>query len=169
MTNFGKDFFDEYLLQSVNESKPSLNVTGLLGEVHLVTKSDIADAASNIRQMVDDGYLNPLSALVKFKIMKELIDRADGLIKSYAIDEADKYKKQGEYLGYKIDVRNTGDRLNYEDDPIYAEMKAVLKQREELLKLAYKQRGTMLFDENGIEVPVVSVTAGKDTVFLTLK
>ena len=169
MTNFGKDFFDEYLTQAVNDSQPSIDVTGLLNNLQLVSKGEISDAAIKIQQMVYDGYLNPLAAMVKFKLVKELIDRADAMIKGFAIDEAMKYKKEGEYMGYKIDVRNTGDRMNYEDDPIYSEMKAKLKQREELLKLAYKQKGTMVFDEQGIEVPVISVTSGKETLFITLK
>jgi hypothetical protein len=58
-------------------------------------------------------------------------------------------------------------KLNYSEDLVYANLQASLKAREELLKVAQKQ--TMLFDNEGVEVPKVSISYNKDSLMVKFK
>jgi hypothetical protein len=61
-------------------------------------------------------------------------------------------------------MRNTGDRLDYATDPIYAQIQEQLKEREALLKVAFKSKQP-IYDEHGAEVPKVPVkTHGKEAL-----
>lgn len=155
-------------METNNINKPQINSVALLNEIKPITKQDLADICNEIYCQVDEGQINPLTLRTKFKIIKEIIDRLEPMIQEHTINEALKYKGQ-DFNNFKVEIRNSGNRLQYDDDPIYAELKIKLKQREELLKTAHKQAGTIIFDEQGIEVPIVSVLAGKENVYLTLK
>lgn len=156
MTNYGKDL-------------PTTNMVGFLNDIKMYSKNDITDIAMDIIQMVNDGMVNPLDLQIKLKVINEITEMINKSCKGLALDEAYKSKSQGEYLGHKIEIRNSGDRLCYEDDPIYTDLKNKLKARENLLKTAYKNTGTIIFDEDGIEVPIVSCVVGKETLYITLK
>jgi len=54
---------------------------------------------------------------------------------------------------------------------VYAELKAQLKDREELLKLAFKQAGkSMIVDPNtGEEIPVCEAKGTKSSIAITFK
>ena len=155
-------------MNTQNTNKLPLNSVALLNEVKPVTKSELAEIAREIYLQVEEGQINPLTLITKFKVIKEIIERVQPMILENTLIEAAKYRNQ-DYNNFKVEVRNSGNRLQYEDDPIYRELKQKLKDREELLKVAHKQAGTIIFDENGIEVPVVSILAGKENVYLTLK
>jgi len=71
-----------------------------------------------------------------------------------------------EAFGIKGQYRNGGETLNYSDDPIYSELQAKLKDRETLLKAAYKSREEM-YDSEGIEVPKVSANQRKSSLTIT--
>jgi hypothetical protein len=58
-------------------------------------------------------------------------------------------------------------KLNYNEDLVYSNLQANLKAREELLKVAQKQ--TMLFDNEGVEVPKVSISYNKDSLMVKFK
>jgi hypothetical protein len=60
---------------------------------------------------------------------------------------------------------------NYEEDEVYADLKAQLKAREELLKIAFRQAGkTAIFDEStGEQVPVCTAKATKPSIAVTFK
>ena len=155
-------------MNTQNTNQPLFNSVALLSEIKAINKEQVSDIVREIYMQVDEGQINPITLKTKFKVFKEIIERLEPLIQEHCINEALKLKGQ-DFNNCKIEVRNSGNRLNYDDDSIYKEIKGALKQREELLKLAYKQRGTIIFDEFGVEVPVVSSTAGKDNVYITLK
>ena len=148
-----------------NQINPVVNAIGLIKNL---SKQSITELANDIIDNVNNGDVDALVLRIKFKAIKEIIEKVEGRIQDQCIQEALKFKGQ-DVDNCKIEVRNSGDRLQYDEDPIYQELKTKLKNREELLKLAYKQRGTMIFDENGIEVPVVSILAGKESLYLTIK
>lgn len=76
-------------------------------------------------------------------------------------------EKNYKFWGCEFSKRNTGDRLDYESDPIYSDLKAQLKERENLLKTAYKSKQT-IYDHHGADVPKIGIkTFGKET--LTVK
>jgi len=68
-----------------------------------------------------------------------------------------------EAFGIKGTYRNGGDTLNYKEDPIYSDIQKELKEREELLKVAYKASNE-IYDESGFLVPKVSSTPRKSSL-----
>jgi hypothetical protein len=68
-----------------------------------------------------------------------------------------------EAFGIKGTYRNGGDTLNYKEDPIYLDIQKELKEREELLKVAYKSSNE-IYDEFGFLVPKVSSTPKKSSL-----
>ena len=68
-----------------------------------------------------------------------------------------------EAFGIKGTYRNGGDTLNYKEDPIYSDIQKELKEREELLKVAYKSSNE-IYDESGFLVPKVSSTPKKSSL-----
>jgi len=68
-----------------------------------------------------------------------------------------------EAFGIKGTYRNGGETLNYKEDPIYSDIQKELKEREELLKVAYKSSNE-IYDESGFLVPKVSSTPRKSSL-----
>ena len=82
--------------------------------------------------------------------------------------ELRKHLTPNEAHGIKIEAQNTGDRLNYEDDEVYSNLKAQLKEREAQLKMAHKSVGLMLEEDNETIIPKVGIkTHGKETIKIT--
>ena len=65
--------------------------------------------------------------------------------------------------GCKISISNTGDRLQYDKDPIIAALKIAIKDREKDVKIATKSEGTF-FDNDGVEVEAVPVKYGAEVL-----
>jgi len=66
-------------------------------------------------------------------------------------------------FGIEIVPVNGRQMIQYADDPIYADILAKLKNREELLKAALKS-DEPFYDSQGIEVPKVSVKYSADSL-----
>ena len=126
--------------------------------------------------IVNEGNINPVEALGNITRLKEVLLNAEShLKKSEPIERAADRKES--YNGVTFSVMHTGDRLDYEKDPVYAGLKEQLKDREAQLKQAYKSHqngGAKIYTEGydpetgelvTYEVPVVPVkTHGKQTV-----
>jgi hypothetical protein len=65
-------------------------------------------------------------------------------------------EKNYKAYGCEFSTMNTGDRKDYSSDPIYADLEKQLKQRKELLDLAFKSTQP-IYDEHGAEVPKVPI------------
>jgi hypothetical protein len=59
-------------------------------------------------------------------------------------------------FGCEFSTMNTGDRKDYSSDPIYADLENQLKQRKDLLDVAFKSTQP-IYDEHGAEVPKVPI------------
>lgn len=70
------------------------------------------------------------------------------------------------YYSTLIDVKESGRTvLNYNEDAEWFELHTKIKEREELLKMRVKL-GKVIFDNEGVEIPLVSSST---TDFLTIK
>ena len=65
-------------------------------------------------------------------------------------------EKNYKAFGCEFSTMNTGDRKDYSSDPIYADLERQLKERKDLLDLAFKSTKPM-YDEHGAEVPKVPI------------
>ena len=85
-------------------------------------------------------------------------------IKSAAFDERALYGSDVlDLLGCKISISNTGDRIQYDKDPIIAELKQAIKKRELDVKIATKSEG-VYFDNDGVMIEKVPVKYGSEVL-----
>ena len=121
-----------------------------------------------IVEAVENGVVNPLDAFASFNKLEKLFKEAKVKIDEMARDEAEKYTATTFTFGNVEFTRKDGaKKLNYSEDLVYSNLQANLKAREELLKVAQKQ--TMLFDNEGVEVPKVSISYNKDSLMVKFK
>lgn len=98
-----------------------------------LTRSQIDFFAQKALNEIDTGLYNPLSIHLCLKAMEDLIKKIKEGITEQVMLEAEKYGKNFEYMGAKIQLsqRRTYD---YSVDDTWNQISRSLKQREELLK-----------------------------------
>ncbi len=145
---------------------PSFSINGS----DVLTKTAITSMAdASIENILEN--MSPATSLTAKAMCKAAIDyftRVDKGLTEVATNEASKHGKVAEHSFGKTEVRNSGDKFNYNEDSTYASLKDKLKSREELLKIVGTTNAT-LYDEDGVLVPIVSKVCGSDTLYITLK
>jgi hypothetical protein len=120
-----------------------------------------------IVQAVENGVVNPLDAFASFNKLEKLFKEAKVKIDELARDEAEKYTAKTFTFGNVEFTRKDGaKKLNYSEDLLYSNLQAKLKAREELLKVAQK---STIYDDEGVEVPKVSISYNKDSLMVKFK
>jgi hypothetical protein len=120
-----------------------------------------------IVQAVENGVVNPLDAFASFNKLEKLFKEAKVKIDELARDEAEKYTAKTFTFGNVEFTRKEGaKKLNYSEDLLYSNLQAQLKAREELLKVAQK---STIYDDEGVEVPKVSISYNKDSLMVKFK
>jgi hypothetical protein len=118
-------------------------------------------------EAVENGVVNPLDAFASFNKLEKLFKEAKVKIDELARDEAEKYTAKIFTFGNVEFTRKDGTKkLNYSEDLLYSNLQAQLKAREELLKVAQK---STIYDDEGVEVPKVSVSYNKDSLMVKFK
>jgi hypothetical protein len=99
--------------------------------------------------------------------LEKLFKEAKVKIDELARDEAEKYTAKTFTFGKVEFTRKDGaKKLNYSEDLFYSNLQAKLKAREELLKVAQK---STIYDDEGVEVPKVSISYNKDSLMVKFK
>jgi hypothetical protein len=120
-----------------------------------------------IVQAVEAGVVNPLDAFASFNKLEKLFKEAKVKIDELARDEAEKYTAKTFTFGNVEFTRKDGaKKLNYSEDLLYSNLQTKLKAREELLKVAQK---STIYDDEGVEVPKVSISHNKDSLSVKFK
>jgi hypothetical protein len=120
-----------------------------------------------IVEAVEAGVVNPLDAFASFNKLEKLFKEAKVKIDELARDEAEKYTAKTFTFGNVEFTRKDGaKKLNYSEDLLYSNIQAQLKAREELLKVAQK---STIYDDEGVEVPKVSISYNKDSLMVKFK
>jgi len=120
-----------------------------------------------IVEAVENGVVNPLDAFASFNKLEKLFKEAKVKIDELARDEAEKYTAKTFTFGNVEFTRKDGaKKLNYSEDLYYSNLQAQLKAREELLKVAQK---STIYDDEGVEVPKVSISHNKDSLMVKFK
>ena len=145
---------NEFLMMRMEEESGQMYVP-------TITKKEIVvKAKDDVKTMVDSGEVDIAEAVIDATRLSEYLKVFVSELRNHVDDKYDKY----ECKGVKLTFKGTGDRLDYECDEVYSELKERLKEREELLKLAYKSKG-MIFDSEGVEVTRVGLkSASKQTL-----
>ena len=122
-------------------------------------KNDIIQMGKNaVIDAVNAGDVDKHELAAKIARLKEFITAADAEIRQHLP------AKKITAFGVEFAHVDGGYTLNYDEDEIYQQLKADLKAREELLKIAQSQS---VFDGYGNPVPMVGKTPKKS--YLTLK
>ena len=118
-----------------------------------ITKETLRQDAQIVIDSVLNGDIEPMRAHLHIKALEEMIKTIKAGIKDAVLNDADKYVND-ESFPAKISISNTGDRIRYEDDQEYCDIKAALKAREEKLKRAYKNGAPIVDADTGEMIPV---------------
>lgn len=122
----------------------------------LPTKKEITKKANELaKEVINSGEYNTQELHAQALRNKEAFTVLEKELRDSLPQE------NSEYFGLKATFVNGGNRINYNEDPIYNELKKDLDARVELLKLAQKQE---VLDTYGNEVPKVGTTSIKSSL-----
>jgi hypothetical protein len=163
----------------MSDTEKSLQIQDLvsLSYANDFTKKSAKETGERLAKIIiDEGEVNVLEALGNIVRMKEVLLNAEAAFKKSDV-LLDKAAEGQSFNGVKFSVMNTGDRLDYEKDPIYEDLNRKLKARKDLLSQAHKhfiKTGNRIYtdgydsetgEELSYEVPVVPVkTVGKQAI-----
>jgi hypothetical protein len=129
------------------------------------SKTDIKKIAEMSIEAVKNGETDALPEYIEARKQAEYYNQIAKELQPYAIEEREKYPEPRLLInGTKIELSYSGDRLDYSQDSVWNELNELKKQRENVLKTAFKSDFTMV-DDNGEVVPKVGIkTHGKQII-----
>ena len=127
----------------------------------LPTKKEVVKQTTNfITNLLDSGDYN----------IHELLSQSKRASESLEVINAEILKRlpqeNFEAFGLKGTFRNGGEKLNFSEDEVVAELEKKLAQRKELVKTATKS-DEPIYDSEGCEVPKVSSTQIKSSLSIS--
>jgi len=127
----------------------------------LPTKKEVVKQTTNfITNLLDSGEYNVHELLSQSKRASESLDVINSEILKRLPQE------NFEAFGLKGTFRNGGEKLNFSEDHLVAELEEKLKQRKELVKVATHSTET-IYDSDGVEVTKVSSTQIKSSLSIS--
>ena len=137
----------------------------------IITKENVQQTVINLLDQIDNGEVNPLALLQRFKAVEKIQETIKDRLRDAAVTEACKYKeKEISVFGSIFKVTESGVSYDYSGcgDPIWEELKAhadsaikALKDRETFLR-AIKGSETVV-DRGSGEIVTVSEPLRKST------
>ena len=126
----------------------------------LPTKKELVKQSTNfITNILDSGNYNIHELLSQAKRASESLDVINSEILKRLPQE------NFEAFGLKGTFRQGGEKLNFSEDEVVAELEEKLKQRKELLKLAFNRKEEFTVD--GVYVPLVSSSQIKSSLSIS--
>ncbi len=126
-----------------------------------LTKTQIDVLSRRVLEEIDGGNHNPLNIFLCLKAMEELVKRLKDGIADQVLAEAEKYGKQFDYLGSRVQLseRRTYD---FSCDSTWCELDKTKKQREEMLRhitqpVADPDTGEMIYPAQFKITPVITI------------
>jgi len=127
----------------------------------LPSKKELVKQSTNfITNILDSGDYNIHELLSQSKRASESLEVINSEILKRLPQE------NFEAFGLKGTFRNGGEKLNFSEDHLVAELEKKLAQRKELVKTATKSDET-IFDSDGVEVTKVSSTQIKSSLSIS--
>ena len=126
----------------------------------LPTKKELVKQSTNfITNILDSGEYNIHELLSQSKRASESLEVINSEILKRLPQE------NFEAFGLKGAFRQGGEKLNFSEDEVVAELEEKLKQRKELLKLAFNRKEEFTVD--GVYVPLVSSSQIKSSLSIS--
>ena len=129
-------------------------------EGYFATKKEVVKQTTNfITNILDSGEYNIHELLSQSKRASESLEVINSEILKRLPQE------NFEAFGLKGTFRQGGEKLNFSEDEVVAELEEKLKQRKELLKLAFNRKEEFTVD--GVYVPLVSSSQIKSSLSIS--
>ena len=141
-------------------------------DTYAVTKDMIGAMQQSIIDAIEGGNVDPLEMHIKAKAVKKVVDEVIKKTDDIVREEASKYgAKRFERFSAVIQMKEASESPDYAEDPIWQQLNAKLKAREEQLKQAFQMRGKgVLIDEDtGEQVLVVPPKFTKGNITISFK
>ncbi len=127
----------------------------------LPTKKEVQLSSKKfITELLDTGEVNKYELLSQARRMSEALEVINTEILKVLPQE------NFEEFGIKGTFRNGGEKLNFSEDHLVAELEKKLAQRKELVKTATKS-DEPIYDSEGVEVAKVSITQIKSSLSIS--
>jgi len=121
-------------------------------------KEATATGINLVKSVLESGEVDKMHFGANLARLNEVISSALSTFRESIIDT-----EKVSVLGVEFNPVNGGETLNYKEDEVYLTLFNDLKEREELLKLAYKSKDSF-FDAYGNTIPKVSSTPRKSSI-----
>lgn len=121
-------------------------------------KEAIATGKKLVNELLEDGEIEPMQVWANICRLKEVVISADATFR----DKIEIIEKKS-VNGVEFSAVQGGETINYKEDEIYMDIFNELKEREELLKLAFKSKNE-IYDQNGVEVTKCNSTPRKSSI-----
>lgn len=126
---------------------------------HTFTKKEaILTGKRMVDELFESGEIEPIKVWSNICRLKEVVNSADSEFRN-RIEIFEKTNQNG----VEFSAVQGGETINYKDDEIYMDIFTELKEREELLKIAYKAKNE-IYDQNGVIVTRCSSTPRKSSI-----
>ena len=137
-----------------------------------IDRAEIEAFVNHVTAEVMDGHVDPLSVHIRckavVKALEAIIERTEELAKDVAANYG---KGEFKFSGASVQLREPRDMPDFTQDDICNEMSAKLKQRQELLKQAFRMNGKAVIvdPDTGEVVPILPMKPNKTTLTVTFK
>jgi len=151
----------------------STNISTVINQLDLnVSKAEIKQIYSDlVKDEAERGFTDMKKLYIKLGIHAEGLKAALLECKESALNELE-FQDNGKFQigNCTLETMNSGDKLDYEKDPIFKQINQELHERQKLLKMSKRTKAIIVDEITGEEVPKVPVkTPGKITAKLTFK
>ena len=133
----------------------------------------VQDQIIKIVKQFDDGDISVLDALVNLEEYRNGLEDSLAIIKAFKDENLDsiEYSSKeynGEFKGYKIEVRSGGQMYIFKNIPEWQDLEKKRKDFEEKSKAALQAslKGIQTADEDGVEIPLPEVSYRKSSVVM---
>ena len=136
-----------------------------------ISKADIADIAAGLILRIEEGEVNPIAAHVRLKAVVKALEQVLKATEDIVRDEAEKHGKTFSAFGAEIQVKEGALTPDYSQDQQWRYLQSSIKDREELLKMAFRKAGKATFydEATGESVPVCPAKGTKPSIAVTFK
>lgn len=136
-----------------------------------LNKDTLGKWSTEMVQLIEGGVLNPLEAHAKAKAIVAALTTVIKATEDLARDEAAKYTaKTFEAFGAQVTLKDGAITPDYKEDSVWVELKAKVKEREDLLKTAFKSKDAEIIDTNtGEVVPKLPPNCAKSSISIQFK
>lgn len=137
--------------------------------------AQLQDYLVNTEQMVEDGSMTYLDAVIAMREEKEFYESQLDLIKQWeeefkSLIEQEAAAYQNEYKGAKFEFRSGGKTFNFKNIPDVEQKENELKELKSLYQSAWenKQKGLLAATEDGEELQLPEVSYRKSSMIVKL-